>query len=124
MDDFTKGYIEAALWSTAHEGCPIEATHSVKDIDPGDLKKIEQECEEFQITYAPLLTAYCAQYRPLEHFTVIECAGHDFWLTRAHHGAGFWDRSLGELGDLLTAAAQSYREVEFYVGNDGKVYCE
>lgn len=28
--------------------------------------------------------------------------GHDFYLTREGHGAGFWDRGLGELGDYLT----------------------
>lgn len=31
---------------------------------------------------------------------------HDYWLTRNHHGAGFWDRGLGDLGDRLTEAAQ------------------
>lgn len=31
---------------------------------------------------------------------------HDYWLTRNHHGAGFWDRGLGGLGDRLTKAAQ------------------
>jgi hypothetical protein len=36
-----------------------------------------------------------------------EQIGHDFSLTRNHHGAGFWDRGWGELGDELTDAAQS-----------------
>lgn len=35
-------------------------------------------------------------------------AGHDLWLTRSGHGAGYWDRGLGELGDRLTEAAKSY----------------
>lgn len=39
-----------------------------------------------------------------------EQVGHDFWLTRNHHGAGFWDRGLGELGDRLTKAAHAYGE--------------
>lgn len=34
-------------------------------------------------------------------------AGHDFWLTRSGHGAGYWDRGLGELGDRLTEAAKA-----------------
>ena len=34
--------------------------------------------------------------------------GHDFWLTRNGHGAGFWDRGLGEIGDRLTKAAEVY----------------
>jgi hypothetical protein len=37
--------------------------------------------------------------------------GHDFILTRNHHGAGFWDRGYGEAGRRLTAAAQAFGEV-------------
>ena len=47
--------------------------------------------------------------------------GHDFWLTRNHHGAGFWDRGLGERGDRLTKAAQAYGGVDLYVNADGKI---
>lgn len=36
--------------------------------------------------------------------------GHDFWLTRNRHGAGFWDRGLGERGDYLTAMSHPYGE--------------
>jgi hypothetical protein len=39
-----------------------------------------------------------------------EFFGHDFYLTRESHGAGFWDRGLGELGDYLTGIAKSYGE--------------
>lgn len=39
-----------------------------------------------------------------------EQLGHDFSLTRNHHGAGFWDRGLGALGDWLTRCAQSFGE--------------
>jgi hypothetical protein len=48
--------------------------------------------------------------------------GHDFWLTRNRHGAGFWDRGLGALGDRLTSAAHAYGEVDLYVGDDGRLY--
>ena len=30
---------------------------------------------------------------------------HDLWLTRNHHGAGFWDRGYGESGEHLTQIA-------------------
>ena len=38
------------------------------------------------------------------------------------HGAGFWDRGLGDLGDRLTMLAQTYEESDPYVGDDGKIY--
>ena len=41
--------------------------------------------------------------------------GHDLWLTRNRHGAGFWDRGLGELGDQLTATAHQMGEQALYV---------
>jgi hypothetical protein len=43
--------------------------------------------------------------------------GHDLWLTRNGHGAGFWDRPeiYGDKTDLFTgmARAQGYHESEF-----------
>lgn len=38
--------------------------------------------------------------------------GHDFHLTRNHHGAGFWDRGLGRIGERLTVAAEAFGEAE------------
>lgn len=47
---------------------------------------------------------------------------HDFWLTRNGHGAGFWDRGLGRVGDVLTQLSKPYGECWLYLGDDGKVY--
>lgn len=40
-----------------------------------------------------------------------ERAGADFWLTRNHHGAGFWDGNW-ERGDELTKWAHTYGGVD------------
>lgn len=49
-------------------------------------------------------------------FDVWEHAGHDFWLTRCGHGAGFWDGDWQSdsvnVADILTEKAQSYGEVD------------
>lgn len=34
--------------------------------------------------------------------------GHNFVLSKNHHGTGFWDRGLGELGDKLHKACDPY----------------
>lgn len=49
--------------------------------------------------------------------------GHDFILTANHHGAGFWDRGLGERGKRLTEACRPYGEydAEFALDEDGDV---
>lgn len=46
-------------------------------------------------------------------------AGHDFILTANHHGAGFWDRGLGDAGDKLTEACKGYSfDAEFALWGD------
>lgn len=40
--------------------------------------------------------------------------GHDFVLTAQGHGAGYWDRGYGDLGDALTHFAKTY-SVDVYI---------
>ena len=44
-----------------------------------------------------------------------EQLGHDLWLTRNGHGAGFWDRGLGALGERLTETAKAMSEAYSFV---------
>lgn len=39
--------------------------------------------------------------------------GHDFYLTRNHHGAGFWDRGLGKNGEILTKLSHGFSETDY-----------
>ena len=49
--------------------------------------------------------------------------GHDFWLTRNRHGAGFWDRGYPEaIGKALTDAAHAEGSADWCVGDDGNIY--
>lgn len=42
--------------------------------------------------------------------------GHDLWLTRNHHGAGFFDRKLDdEVETALTNEAHKLDEVDIYL---------
>lgn len=48
-----------------------------------------------------------------------EQAGHDLILTANRHGAGFWDRGLGDAGDTLTQATRGYSfDAEFRLWGD------
>lgn len=49
-----------------------------------------------------------------------EEVGHNFVLSSAHHGTGFWDRGHGSKGDLLRKAADGMA-VELYE-HDGTLY--
>ena len=49
-------------------------------------------------------------------------AGHDFFLTRCGHGAGYWDGDWPEpYAEILTKAAQAFCEVTPILGDDGEV---
>lgn len=120
LDHFTQGYIECALWSSVDgDGEPLDDQYSATDIAPETLAQMITECAAFQEDNATALAdAYANE-------TIIydeERAGHDFWLTRNGHGAGFWDRGLGATGETLSDAARSCGSIDLYIGDDGQVY--
>src|SRR5208282_3122620 len=132
LDDFTRGYIEAALWSSNDEsdpsgGDPMDKNYDIGDIDKDSLREITQTCQNFQKENQDLLgQAYQRPgYGRPEEYTAEARAGHDFWLTRNGHGAGFWDRrelEEGGLGDQLTEKAKAYGESALYIGDDHRVH--
>lgn len=124
LDKFTKAYITAALWSsTDNAEDPLE-DYSITDLAPETFDHIKMECEKFQSDNADLLSEAYDLYTHSSEWTHQEQAGHDFWLTRNGHGAGFWDRGLGEIGTKLTAASKACGECDIYVGDDNQIYCQ
>jgi hypothetical protein len=115
LNAFTRAYIECALWSSTDDaGETLE--HSEAKLAPETLTTMIADCAAFQTAHAALLS---------EAYELGEDdarAGHDFWLTRNRHGAGFWDRGLGGVGDKLTDAAHETGERDLYVGDDGLIY--
>jgi hypothetical protein len=89
METFFDAYVTCALWSSTDEsnsqgGEPLDANYSAADIDAGTLAEMREHCERFQSQNAADIDGNEAQ------------AGHDFWLTRNGHGAGFWDGDWDE----------------------------
>jgi hypothetical protein len=103
-------YLETALWSSSDEdGHPLDDQFDVSDFAPEAIQQAEKDCLDFLSTN---------DVGDLDE----EQVGHNFWLTRNRHGAGFWDLGLGALGDRLTKAAHVYGECDVYLGDDGKLY--
>lgn len=89
--DFKQAYLECALWADG----PHDAT--ADEIEPSALAEIEQDCADFYAVHSERIGNRDKQ------------AGHDFYLTRNRHGAGFWDGDWSdEDGKVLTAAARVY----------------
>lgn len=119
---FVQGYLKAVFWTDASPDAEEELRDAgYSDLAHDSLAAVIKECEQFQEKAKDLLSlAYEREYND-------ESAGHDFWLTRNHHGAGFWDRTRpkgGNLGDKLTKIAHSFGESCLLLGDDGKVYVE
>jgi hypothetical protein len=124
LDKFTTAYIEAALWSSTDEttpegGEPFDKNYSQSDIAPEALQAMIADCERFQRENEQWITE--------DHLVMQkrhgcdEQAGHDFWLTRNGHGAGFWDGDWSnEAGKALTAASKAFGECNIYLGDTEK----
>lgn len=123
--DVINQYLETALWSSGDGDLEyIDSEYDINDIDPGSKREAEQDIEKMidMAEKAGVLDPY------LNAFTGDSWGqfGHDFWLTRNGHGAGFWDRSEidDEVGKKLTDLANSFGEASPYVGDDGKIYIQ
>lgn len=115
MDNFATHYAIAALWSSIEEDEPLDANYSISDLAPSTQAKMQSDCDAFRAANN------IPEYND-STYSDEEKAGHDFWLTRNGHGAGFWDRGLGDIGEELTEAAHAFGEQDLYVGDDGKIY--
>lgn len=114
MKAFFKAYIACALWSSVDDnGEPLDDNYSFDDIDTNALIKMEEDCQNF----LDLLENEGITLPGDEALN-----GHDFWLTRNGHGAGFWDRGYGKVGDELTKWAKTFGSCDLHVGDDGKLY--
>ena len=112
---FVDGYLEAALWTAADEdGDPLDEHYSIENFSQKAVNEAVSDCNKFIEKNREDLEAVGDEGRN----------GHDFWLTRGRHGAGFWDRGYGEVGKRLTDAAHKFPERHVYTGSDDLLYFE
>lgn len=117
VDSFVKGYAACALWADC---IPLDPDA----VDVGGmlhlsytgrtLQQLRAFLEPWIAANAEDLAAYVHECRTggREGFNDADgppeaWAGHDLRLTSGGHGAGFWDRGLGELGERLSDAARA-----------------
>lgn len=107
--------IECALWCTTDdEGEPLDYAY-----DGDDLATVTRENLAMDVTLFIEENAEDLLASGLNSSQI----GHDFVLTRNHHGSGFWDRGLEEsLGQRLTDACDPYGSFDLYVGDDDLLY--
>ena len=115
-DAFFNAYLEAAVWSsTDDDGEPLDRL----DLDVSEETKAEMraDCDKFYDDNEHLIT----DENCLTRLNCDEQAGHDFWLTRNGHGAGFWETFDwdNEAGKTLTNSSHEFGEYYLYVNPIG-----
>lgn len=115
---FVKAYITAMLWSTSGTDSNGEEFEDLQSFElaPETVELVKLDCFKFCKENEDLLSQV---YKTADQYS---SAGHDFWLTRAGHGAGFWDRGFGRVGDALTDRAKEYKEQYPVIGDDNLIY--
>lgn len=118
MTPFLQAYLVCALWSSTDDGDePMDSWATVDDIAPELLASSAEDCAAFLAANESDLRAYLGRGDWESH------GGHDFWLTRNGHGAGYWDGDYpDDEGRRLTDNAHVYGSVDLYVGDDGRIH--
>jgi hypothetical protein len=120
LDPMVQHYLVTALWSSNDNsneqgGEPFDRNHNIEEFTPEAFEQAKKDCADFLQKAGDLV----AGVDPGQ-------VGHDFWLTRNGHGAGFWDRpemyGSKENADKLTAIATSFGELNVDLSDDGKLY--
>ena len=142
LETFLSAYIEAALFTCSDEfkdggtclddeatliafgyKASLDKNYSREDIAEqaliimrADSKSFLEKFESRIETSDVRLPGGCSRW---------EYAGHDFWLTRCEHGAGFWDGDWpGGIAAAMTAYCKKIGNTDLYLGDDGKIYIE
>lgn len=128
---FFRSYVGTALATTPNEtnadGEYLDSNADISDISPETLESMLQDCAAFYFKNmgyihcdgAPLANDIDGPIGARE----AAMAGHDFWLTRCGHGAGFWDGDWPEpAATALDEASKEFGNVDLYVGDDGQIY--
>jgi hypothetical protein len=111
FDEFTEGFLEAALWASHYWNPNNENDdRSLQDVGwtPDNLpeeirRQAKKECEEFQRQEAADITEYQDTTGRSDEYV-----GHDTFLSSEHHGTGLWDQGAGDVGDRLTEKSQKH----------------
>lgn len=116
VDNFTRSYIAALLWSSQDEEIPNwDSLEPSADL----IERAYHECKAFRYRADCYISAAIENGTAPSHDSdEWGYAGHDFALTRNGHGAGFWDGDWPEYGDILSKISNSFGEIDVYAKGD------
>lgn len=121
------GYLTCARWVQSTERDGLDLT-----VEPALHNKTRSAVEKFVSQNFGDVVDYISRRRGSveashDGQTAVEAAaehfGHDLYLTRNSHGAGFWDRGMGDLGLRLTEAAEQLGADDIMLSEDALSLC-
>jgi hypothetical protein len=130
VDEVIEAYISCALWSSTFDREPdgsltpcgkdgetvsLMEEYTVEDLAPSTRAAVYRDVVDF-------VNGCLAERSDVFDGMSDGQIGHDFWLTRNSHGAGFWGRGLGWVGEWLSTMSKPYGSADWYPGDDGKIY--
>lgn len=124
----TDHYMVAQLWTGTLDYLTRDSEHGGEPLETGQLDSVVTDsttlpdaiwtsAREDVAAFIEQVEPYLAYFGPVPESSralTAEQMGHDFSLTRNHHGAGFWDRGYRELGAWLTIVAEAMGECSLY----------
>jgi len=113
--DILNSYLEAALFT---DGEQLENEYedldlSISNIDKNSINSAKKDIATF------IKLAKKQAPTELESYNNDDL-GHNIWLSRNGHGAGFFDDN----NDTLQSIAEKLKEKLIYAGDDGKIYID
>lgn len=124
IESFLNGFLECSLWASLDDDDDVafDYNYSISDFSDKALEKLKADCIEF-------LTMNNNYNKIKFNYDEFSTAGHDFFLSRNGHGAGFFDRNLTIKGmpksvcNDLQKDANTFKELNLYA-KDGKIYLD
>lgn len=139
-DDFTVQYLITALWAetvslpVSEEALvdgymELDENHPLHGISEDDALDEHFDLSDFTQYAIRVAIADCAKFQDDNAKDLCDedagDAGHDFWLTRNSHDAGFWDGDYEERkGERLSEACAVFGELHIWVDEAGSLHFE
>jgi hypothetical protein len=123
LQTFTMSYLGTAEW------CDIDSDKKHTGFTMATIAAAKIDCAEFiKLVQAEFTESEATAILTRKGQDVAYTAAHDFWLTRNHHGAGFWDderynQFATNGGKRLTDIAHKFTGCNVFV-NRGRLIIE
>jgi hypothetical protein len=109
INEILHAYLICALWSSTNnisdtEYEPFDANYDTEDFSVDFVNNAIGDIKQFVTMAGEMLYDWDE-----------EQIGHDLWLTRNGHGAGFWDRDKPFKKELTELCKHIFNEINLYV---------